>query len=499
MAVDVLLVYLPVQYGGGKTYGLPPLGVYQLAAECRDAGLSVRVLDASIKGLTLEQTVAAVRAHSPGLVAMSLLTPHVHAADKAVRALRADGYAGGIILGGPHFNNTKGEYFTVYDADYAMYGECDKSLVTFAKRFLAGEKDFRDVPNLIHRLDGKIVVNQPAPTIGELDALPFPDLGDGDPADYEMAYGRYDRAHSIMTSRGCPYLCTFCDVFSVWGRKVRQRSPKSVVDEIVFNRDKHNIREFFFKDSTFTLNYKWMAAFLEEMKQRKPGVIWHCNTRVDRINPEMMKAMKAVGCRGIFFGVESGNQDVIDKMKKKIHVEDVVRVFREVDSAGIQANAFFMVGNIGENEQTAKDSYDLAMKIPATLMSVAPAVAYPGTEIYTSGLTNKLLPDPQWYLRQTDMGEQFMSDQGGVSPGQFNLPGLSPERQIEICKKMTRDFFLRPSTLWRIFGRYSSARLFWRGLKMAPMFLKYTLSSARPKPKRRVRRWTTGEHTIAQH
>lgn len=499
MAVDVLLVYLPVQFGGGKTYGLPPLGVYQLAAECRDGGFSVRVLDASIKGLTLEQTVDAIHEYSPGLVGISLLTPHVHSADKTIRALKENGFKGGIVLGGPHFNNTKGEYFTVYDADFAMYGECDKALVTFAKRFLAGETDFSDIPNLIHKVNGKVVVNKPAPTLDDLDALPFPDLGDGDPSDYEMAYGRYDRAHSIMTSRGCPYLCTFCDVFSVWGRKVRQRSPKSVVDEIVFNRDKHNIREFFFKDSTFTLNYKWTAAFLEEMARRKPDVIWHCNTRVDRVNPEMIKSMKAVGLRGIFYGVESGNQEVLDAMKKKIKVEDVVRVFKETDDLGVQANAFFMVGNIGDNEETAKDTYNLAMKIPATLMSVAPTVAYPGTDIYTTGLTHKLLADPQWYLRQVDMGEQFLSDQGGVSPGQFNLPGLSPVRQIEICKRMNRNFFFRPATLWRIFGRYSSLRLFMRALKMAPKFLKYTLSSARPKPTRKVRRWTTGEHTIAQH
>lgn len=492
MAVDVLLLYLPVQYGGGKTYGLPPLGVYQLAANIKQAGFSVKVLDASIKGLSLRETVDEILAEKPGLIGISALTPHLHSMTELIRALESTPYKGKIIAGGPHFNNTKDEYMGAVSLDYAMYSEGDVAFVDFCKAFFAGG-DYAKVPNLIYRADGEIVTNPVGAVVDDLDALPFPYLGAGRPSDYELVYGRYDRAHSVMTSRGCPYLCTFCDVFSVWGRKVRQRTAENVVDELEYNRDHFNVREVFFKDSTFTLNYNWTNSFLEEMERRRPGILWHCNTRVDRVNRDMLKRMKATGCRGVYYGVESGNQEILDSLKKKIKIPDVERVFKETDELGIQANAYFMVGNPGETLETAQDSLDLALRLKATLVGVGPAIAYPGTESYNVGIERGLLKDPKWYLQDIDMGKQFLSDTSVVSPGQYELPGFTPEEQIAFSKKFSRKFFLRPSVLWRIFGRYSSLRLFMRSLRFAPAFLSFCFSRYHRAVDSK-RRWTTGEH-----
>jgi anaerobic magnesium-protoporphyrin IX monomethyl ester cyclase len=491
MAIDVLLLYLPVQYGGGKTYGLPPLGVYQLAANLKQAGISAKVLDASIRGLSLEETVDCIRHENPGLIGISALTPHLHSMTQLVRRLATTQYKGRVIVGGPHFNNTKEEYMRSVDVDYAMYSEGDVAFVEFCRTYFS-DRNFGAVPNLIHRVDDQIVLNPIGRVVDDLDTLPFPDLSAGDPADYELVYGRYDRAHSMMTSRGCPYLCTFCDVFSVWGRKMRQRTAENVVDELEYNRDRFNVREVFFKDSTFTLNHNWTNSFLDELERRKPGVLWHCNTRVDRVNHDMLKRMKAAGCRGIYYGVESGNQEILDSLKKKIKIPDVERIFKETDDLGIQANAYFMVGNPGETLQTAEDSLALALRLPATLVGVSPAIAYPGTESYQIGVESGLLKDPHWYLQDVDMGKQFLSVTGVTSPGQFDLPGFSPEAQIAFSKKFSRQFFLRPSVLWRLFGRYSSIRLFLRALGFAPSFLKYCLSRYhRPSD---ARRWATGEH-----
>jgi anaerobic magnesium-protoporphyrin IX monomethyl ester cyclase len=495
MTTDVLLLYLPVSFGGGRTYGLPPLGVYQLAANLNLAGISTRVLDASIRGLTLDETVRQVRQYSPGLVGMSALTPHLRSVTLAVDALNSVGYKGKIIVGGPHFNVTKDEYLSTSgaDLDYVMYSESDTSFVTFCREYF-GKRDFAAVPNLVYRSDRELLVNPIGSFVEDLERLPFPDLGAGEPADYQMVYGRYDRAHSIMCSRGCPYLCSFCDVFSVWGRKLRSRSPKHVVDELEFNLHTHNIREYFFKDSTFTVNYKWTYALVDELKRRKLPVIWHCNTRVDRVNKDMLKAMKDVGLRGIYYGVESGNQAVLDSIRKKITVAQVRQAFTETDDLGIQANAYFMVGNPGETLATAQDSLNLALQIPATLVGVAPTIAYPGTESYQVGLEAGLIKDPKWYLRQGSGEKQFLSDLAEVSAGQYNLPGFSPEQQLAFCKKFNRKFFFRPSVLWRIFGRYSSLRLLTRALAFAPTFLAFVFSRSETKSNKR---WTTGEHAIS--
>jgi anaerobic magnesium-protoporphyrin IX monomethyl ester cyclase len=491
---DVLLLYLPVSFGAGKRYGLPPIGVYQLAANLSRAGITAKVLDASIRGLSLDETVRQVKRYAPGLVGISALTPHLPSITLLVGALNSVGYKGKIIVGGPHFNVTKEEYLTTSgaDLDYVMYSESDTSFVTFCQEYF-GKRVFTNVPNLVRREGNEIIVNPIGAFVEDLETLPFPDLGAGDPADYQMVYGRYDRAHSIMCSRGCPYLCSFCDVFSVWGRKLRSRSPKNVVDELQFNLERHNIREFFFKDSTFTVNYKWTYALIDELKKRKLPVNWHCNTRVDRVNKEMLKAMKDVGLRGIYYGVESGNQEILDSIRKKITVAQVKQAFKDTDDLGIQANAFFMVGNPGETLATAQDSLNLALQIPATLVGVAPTVAYPGTESYEVGLKAGLLKDPKWYLRHTEGEKQFLSVSAEVCAGQYDLPGFSPQQQIAFCKKFNRKFFLRPSTLWRIFCRYSSLQLLRRAIAFAPTFLAFVYSKSETA---NHDRWTTGEHAI---
>jgi anaerobic magnesium-protoporphyrin IX monomethyl ester cyclase len=180
------------------------------------AGISARVLDATIRGLTLDEIVRQVRESAPGLIGISALTPHLRSVTLAVSALNSVGYNGKIIVGGPHFNVTKDEYLSTSgaDLDFVMYSESDTSFVTFCQKYF-GDREFASVLNLGHRSGKEILVNPIGSLVDDLETLPFPDLGAGDPADYQMVYSRHDRAHSIMCNRGCPYLCSFCDVFSV--------------------------------------------------------------------------------------------------------------------------------------------------------------------------------------------------------------------------------------------------------------------------------------------
>ena len=266
MNTEVLMVYLPVDFGAGRSYGLPPLGCYYLATELKNRGRDARVLDACIEGWTVEETIDQIKKHDPAIIGISGLTPHLRSMRKVIQQLKKIGLGDRVVCGGPHFNDTQGEAMDFLGIDFAMYGECDHAFAELAERLLTGE-DYSQVPNLIYRDEaGEIVTNPAGKYIDDLDTLPFPDLSLGNVDDYEMIYGRERKAISIMGSRGCPYLCTFCDVFSVWGRKVRSRTPKNVVDEIVYHRDTFGITEIFFRDSVFTLNYKWLEKFLDELE-----------------------------------------------------------------------------------------------------------------------------------------------------------------------------------------------------------------------------------------
>ena len=474
MAIDALLVYLPVQFGGGRNFGLPPLGVYYLATVLKERGLDVRILDASIKGLTLDETIKIINDYDPRVLGISAMTSHLRSLKAMIDRLNGDGFKGRIAVGGAHFNATHEEALEYLDVDYVFYGESEKPFLEFVEATLAGAS-VEGVPGMAFRQGARIKVNPAADFIADLDELPFPDLGLGNPDDYEFVIGRYDRITTLMASRGCPYTCKFCDVFAIWGRRLRLRSPRNIVDEMEWNVDKLGIREFVFKDSTFTLNHKWLARFLEELEERNLDILWHCNTRTDRVDREMMRRMRRVGLRSVSYGVESGDQDIIDAVDKNLDLKDVVPVFRMTEEEGIQAQAFFMVGHIGETPETAQKTLDLALRLPATFASFSPNTAYPGTPCYDEALALGLLRDARWYLH--DLGEkQFLSMSSMVSPGQLNLPGFPPEQQIAFSKKAYRKFYLRPVTVYRLFRRFVSIRLLKRSLMFLPTFLGYSFS-----------------------
>ncbi len=476
MNCDVLFVYLPISFGAGRSYGLPPLGVFYLAAGTRNAGMSARVLDANIAGLTLDQTVQAISVHRPKLVALSILTPHLRALTAVVERLNDAGYKGRIIAGGPHFNDTREETLTFLDIDYAMYGECDKTFVDFAKGFLAGEP-VDSTPNLIHRRDGKLVVNPPSKFIEDLDSLPRPDLSQGIFTYYEKINGRRRRAISIMCSRGCPYKCSFCDVPTMWGKKVRERSPQDVVDEIIFNRDNFGIHEVFFRDSVFTLNYKYVAKLMDEFERRSiKDIVWHCNARVDRITRPLLERMKKNGLVCISYGVESGNEVVLEKMLKKVTLKQIEDTFQMTAEVGVESLAFFMVGNPGETRESARETLALAKRLPCSYIEVGPTVAYPGTEIYRTAVAEKLINDPKWYLNEVYKQHSLKGITPHLSPGQLNLPDFSPQEQFDWCRRIIRTFYLRPTTWYRIFVRHFSFQVTRRAIQILPGFLKYCLA-----------------------
>jgi anaerobic magnesium-protoporphyrin IX monomethyl ester cyclase len=474
--LDVLIVYLPVEYGSGPAYGLPPLGCLYLAASLRKSGLNARVLDASILGLTLDEIADRVQSHNPRLLAFSALTPHLRSLKTAVDRFNALGWKGRIICGGPHFNDTQGETLKIIDIDFAMHGECEIALPMFVDAFLNG-KDWSTAPNLIwRRPDGEIVTNSPGPYIEDLDALPFPDLSLGDVEHYEMIYGREGRAMSIMCSRGCPYLCTFCDVFTVWGRKVRNRTPKSVVEELRFHVERHGICEFFFRDSVFTLNYKWVDAFLDELQASGLKITWHCNARVDRVTEPLLRRMKSMGLTCVSFGVEAGNEDVLSRVKKGIDIATIERMVSLTDKLGLQVNGYFMIGNPGETRATADETLDLALRIPLTFIDVGPTVAYPGTDVYRAAIAEKLVADPKWYLKDVSMGQALAGVMRMGNPGQLNLPGFPPDQQVEFCRKFIRSFYFRPQAVYRVLFKHFNWRVFWRALKFLPSFLRVALA-----------------------
>ena len=208
---------------------------------------------------------------------------------------------------------------------------------------------------------------------------------------------------------------------------------------------------------------------------KKIEIIWHCNARVDRITPELLARMKKNGLTCMSFGVESGDEEILDRVLKNISIEQVEKAFALCETLGIQTTAYFMAGNPGETAEAARKTMDLALRLPVTFVDVGPTVAYPGTETYRQGLADGTLADPQWYMRDIDMGQAIKGTARLASPGQLNLPGFPPEAQFAFCREFLRRFYLRPSAAWRILVRHFSWPVLVRSLGFVPAFLRLVL------------------------
>lgn len=444
---EVVLVYPPVKFGKHSSYGLPPLGVMYLSASLSHHGVESTVIDASFHPMSMGELLSRVGSHRPRLVGISGLTPHFKTIRDLCTALRATlPKSARICLGGPHFNATSAEAFQYMDADFIVIGEGEATLLELVRNLDGG--DFSSVSGLAFKMDGQTVVNAPRPVNEDLDALPRPTLQQMETKiDYRVRHGVYPRATSLMASRGCPFRCSFCDVHTTQGRKLRLRSPENILEEIKYNIEAFSIREFVFKDSTFTINKRWVHDLLDRMLREKLRISWSINTRVNLIDSDLVEKMKQAGCRRISFGVESGEPRILQNIRKDISLDEVRKAFAMMRRSGLESHAFFMIGNPGEGPETATRTIEFAKEIGATWADFSATVAYPGTHLFEEAVANGLLKDPLWYVE--DEIEIFLTNKHSVSKGQLDLPGFSPQRQVETVRQAYRQFYLRPRWIWQ--------------------------------------------------
>ena len=269
--------------------------------------------------------------------------------------------------------------------------------------------------------------------------MPFPDLSLINLNEYSIFHGKYKPVTSIMATRGCPYRCTFCDVYLTHGRKLRMRSHKNVVDELEHNYKKYGTKEVVIKDSTFTINRKWVLEVCREIKKRNLKIGWLCNTRVDKVDKDLLLAMKESGCRQISYGVESGSQEVLNNLKKDIAIKQIKDAFKITHEAGIETQAFFMIGNPGDNVQNVKKTIELAKDIDPDYVDIGATTAYPNTDLYRWGLETGALKDPYWYMKDTSKEMMHIY----FSSGQLDIVNFSPKDQVEYVKKAYKEFYFR--------------------------------------------------------
>ncbi len=430
--LDILLVVPP--YPGVYSskaintpeYSAPPLGVAYIAAILKNNDYTVSIFDMHINSLCIEDIIKEYRKSNPPIVAITATTPTFPNAIRILKLLKAWDETIVTVIGGPHATSLPEECIMSDAVDYVVIGEGEVTILELTNAILKNKKNLQQVNGIVYKdAKGKIVSTEPQPRIKDLDILPFP-------ARELLDIESYYQKGSIVSSRGCPYNCNYCACSVIAGHTYRVHSTDYVLDEIEYLIKEYDFKYFDFHDDTFNLFPSRVLEFCNKIEERSMMIKWGCFCRVNNFNLEIAQAMKGAGCEVIQFGVEAGNQAVLDSIKKKIKLKEVENAIKAASQAGIKQIACgFIIGHANDTEETTNQTIDFGVKLAklgATRLTISVLTPYPGTDVYINRNKNGIkLISEDW--------EQYI-----FSRVVIETENLSKERLREIYTKGVYEF-----------------------------------------------------------
>lgn len=366
-----------------------PLGLGYIAAVL-DASHEVKVIDVRAEKLDNDSLGEAISKISPRIVGITSMTIAFSRAIEIAKMVKQINNDTVVVVGGAH-SNVWPDYPLKYDCfDISIYGEGERTAVELWDGIERGES-YEDIKGIAHKKDGEVIINQRRELIENLDELPFPARHLFPMSKYEDESNLYvSPVYSVGTSRGCPFSCAFCSSNICFGRSYRFRSPKNVVDEIELLINEYNARGIYFREDLFTVNEKRVIATCDEIKKRGLNFKWECESRVDIVNEEMLKAMKSAGCEYIWFGVESASQEMLDYLNKQITLSQVREAYSLCKQIGIKAGASFLIGVPGETIGDIYNTINFAGELNAESAQFNIFTGHPTSPLYEYVRENNL-------------------------------------------------------------------------------------------------------------
>ncbi len=427
----------------------PPLGIAYLAGAARAAGFAARLIDAHAENLSRVQIVRRIRSFGATVVGITSTTfnwPVVASLARDVRQVLPEVQ---IWVGGPQLSLYPDECMTVEAIDAAVIGEGDRVVVEMLQRLHDGEA-LDGLPGTLVRAGDDLVRGPERPPIEDLDALPLPDL-DLLPLDRYRALTLPSPFTTMITSRGCPFRCRYCSQVYVGGT-YRQHGVERILREMDRAIHRYGAREIVFFDETFTLKRQRVLDLCQAIVDRGWDVRWNVRTRIDRVDDEVLAALKEAGCVGIHVGIEAGTHRVQALMNKNLRLDGLAAALEGARRVGLETRGYFMLGFPGETREEIERTIDLACSLPLDWASFTITQPAPCTGIYLDALADGTFERDYW--REYTLG--IAAD----PPGYFTSPGLDTAELERLLRRAYRRFYLRPSLVVR---KAASARL-WREL-----------------------------------
>jgi len=416
----------------------PSIGLLLLASKAREIGYTSEIIESDLEGLSPEIVAQRVLDANPKFVGITLFTVGVFNASIIAQIIKEKNPKIVILVGGPHISSMGYETMQRFlEFDVSVIHEGELILENLLKSIESGDS-LEDVNGIMYRdEDGSIRKTPPPPNIEDLDALPMPawDLLPNFPQGYLPAIYDYPRAPvaTYSASRGCPFLCEFCDT-STFGGKIRYNSPQHVHDVMRHLSEVYGVKHLQFVDDLFVAHNGHVVEFSKLLIKDKIDMTWSCTARVNTVKPETLALMKEAGCWEISFGLESGSDWLLDEMKKSQRVTTAEQAVKWTHEAGIRVKGLFMLGYPGETQESIEMTKDFIQRVPMTTMNLSKFTPYPGSPIYKK-LYGTSIREEDWERLN---GMNFV----------YQAQGFSEEQLDTQYQEIIKSFYKRPQILW---------------------------------------------------
>lgn len=403
------------------SWAAPPLGLGYVASALRKAGHKVGLLDLTLKPLSDEEIKDFLFDALPDLIGISIMVRALPEVRRLVNLINniTDRIVP-IVIGGPQVT-IEPEFTKRYTgANYAVIGE-GEGFINNLKPYIRNEQ------------------------VKNIDELDFPAWDLMSPLNYNISPVltpvKKTPVAPIITTRGCPYECSFCGGPLVWGKTFRRRSATNIVREIELLRDKFKIGEFFISDDNFTLSKQHAINLCKALLGRGIKLPWACpnGIRIDTADKELFYWMKKSGCYLVGFGIESGNQKILDKAHKQLDLKKVKSVVETAKKVGLMTYGFFIIGLPGETKQTIRQTIDFAKSLKLDRAYFNILIPFPGTEIFK--LYSQKKKDIDW--------ANIDSGTGMIAEG-IDYDDLTGKDLVYWQRRALREFYFRPRIMFSV-------------------------------------------------
>ncbi|MDD5109018.1 MAG: radical SAM protein [Candidatus Omnitrophica bacterium] len=438
---------------------VPPVGIAYLAGALIQAGIDVDVEDQFASGNTNEYIADKIRREKYELIGISCLTPSISNIKRLARLIREINLDIKIVLGNIHATVFPEEMLKEATGDIVVRGEGEYVFVEVVKA-IGQKKKLEEVKGISFISNGRIVHNPDSYLTEDLDQIPYP-------AWQTFAFDLYKRYPMlgiyneiilpIQASRGCTHNCIFCSQ-NIMYKKPRYRNTEKVLDEIEYMHEKYKIRYFGFNDAYFPFSVEHGLDFCERLMKRglHKKIRWITETRVNKVNLELLKKMRQAGLRLIMYGFEVGNQSILDSIRKQTTLKQAEDAMSYTRKAGVQSLGLFMLGLPQDTEETCRQTIDFAIRLSPDIAKFNITIPQPGSELYNSCKDSLINAKPEDFTSWSD----WISPNGSIIYAPKNI---TREKLLYLQREAMFRYYINPRHILRL--------LLKRGFHVKDMYL----------------------------